>query len=128
MKRFREWDSFPGFPIDGITARRFAKGMAELDLPPLRFDESNSWWKVSESVIRGCVELSRGKYIVGCPDLVENMDVHPVLLKSKPTGKERTPACRRFETTEEPGSGGRPPEFNQHHLVVGDAQRVTPEY
>ena len=37
VKRFREWDSFPGFAIDAITARRFAKGMVELDLPPARF-------------------------------------------------------------------------------------------
>ena len=43
--------------------------------PPLRFDENHPWWKTSEAVIRACVEASRGKYIVGCPDLVENMDV-----------------------------------------------------
>jgi hypothetical protein len=38
VKRFREFDSFPGFGIDAIKARRFAKGALELDLPPLRFD------------------------------------------------------------------------------------------
>ncbi|HEY3798881.1 MAG TPA: hypothetical protein VGL58_11060 [Caulobacteraceae bacterium] len=38
VKRFREFDSFPGFGIDAISARSFAKGLVELDLPPLRFD------------------------------------------------------------------------------------------
>lgn len=44
-------------------------------LPPLRFDEQNHWWRATEQILRRCVELSRGKYIVGCPDLVENVDV-----------------------------------------------------
>ena len=44
-------------------------------LPPLRFDENHPWWKTSEQVIRAGVDRSRGKYIVGCPDLIENMDV-----------------------------------------------------
>jgi hypothetical protein len=44
-------------------------------LPPLQFDENNPWWKISKQVIRACVERARGKYIVGCPDLIENMDV-----------------------------------------------------
>lgn len=37
VKRYRDYDAFPGFGIDAITARRFAKGMVELNLPPLRF-------------------------------------------------------------------------------------------
>ena len=44
-------------------------------LPPLKFDANHPWWRTSEDIIRRCVELSRGKYIVGCPDLIENMDV-----------------------------------------------------
>jgi hypothetical protein len=43
-------------------------------LPPLRFEESNRWWRVTEDILRQCVERSCGRYIVGCPDLVENMD------------------------------------------------------
>ncbi|RVQ68824.1 hypothetical protein EKN06_00925 [Croceicoccus ponticola] len=39
IKRYREWDSFPGFEIDEIDARRFAKAVAEWNLPPLRFAE-----------------------------------------------------------------------------------------
>jgi len=44
-------------------------------LPPFTFDESNSWWKITESVIKECLRLSPGKYMVGCPDLVENLDI-----------------------------------------------------
>lgn len=39
VKRYREVESFPGFDIDEIDARRFVKGIAELNLPPLRFAE-----------------------------------------------------------------------------------------
>lgn len=38
-KRYREYDSFPGFGIDAISAQRFAKSVAELNLPPLRFSD-----------------------------------------------------------------------------------------
>jgi hypothetical protein len=39
VKRYREFDSFPGFEIDEIAARSFAKSIAEWNLPPLRFAE-----------------------------------------------------------------------------------------
>jgi hypothetical protein len=68
--------SQPGFAEDTVWFHPCIENELEPEkLPPLRFDESNSWWKVSENVIRACVELSCGKYVVGCPDLVENMDV-----------------------------------------------------
>ncbi|MES2135527.1 MAG: hypothetical protein V4502_00525 [Pseudomonadota bacterium] len=38
-KRYREMESFPGFSIDQITARRFARVTGELNLPPVRFAE-----------------------------------------------------------------------------------------
>jgi hypothetical protein len=38
-KRYREVDSFPGFTIDEIAARRFAKLTGEVNLPPIRFEE-----------------------------------------------------------------------------------------
>jgi hypothetical protein len=37
IKRYREFDSFPGFDINEISARRFVRSMAEINLPPLRF-------------------------------------------------------------------------------------------
>jgi sugar lactone lactonase YvrE len=38
-KRYREMESFPGFSIDEIAARRFAKLTGEVNLPPIRFAE-----------------------------------------------------------------------------------------
>ncbi|MFP5329703.1 MAG: TolB family protein [Alphaproteobacteria bacterium] len=38
-KRYRELESFPGFEIDEIEARRFARVTGEINLPPVRFAE-----------------------------------------------------------------------------------------
>ena len=68
--------SNPGFAADTVWFYPSMEQELEPEkLPPLRFDENNPWWLASEKIIRACVELSRGKYIVGCPDLIENMDV-----------------------------------------------------
>ncbi|HWA59846.1 MAG TPA: hypothetical protein VG939_00655 [Caulobacteraceae bacterium] len=39
VKRYRDFDSVPGFQIDEIAARRFVKSIAEWNLPPVRFAE-----------------------------------------------------------------------------------------
>ncbi|MFZ9395975.1 MAG: TolB family protein [Erythrobacter sp.] len=39
VKRYRELESFPGFEIDQIDARSFAKAIGEWNLPPVRFAE-----------------------------------------------------------------------------------------
>ncbi len=39
VKRYREFDTFPGFEIDQIPARSFLKSIAEWNLPPVRFEE-----------------------------------------------------------------------------------------
>jgi hypothetical protein len=44
------------------------------DRPPLRFNPRSKWWKLTEDMLRRSAALARGKYIVGCPDLIENMD------------------------------------------------------
>ena len=68
--------SRPGFAEDTVWFHPcIEKELEPEKLPPLRFDENNPWWKISENVIRACVARARGKYIVGCPDLIENMDV-----------------------------------------------------
>ncbi len=43
--------------------------------PPLKFGPENKWWKIQEETLKQSVALGKGKYIVGCPDLVENIDV-----------------------------------------------------
>src|SRR5215471_21230516 len=37
IKRYREYDSFPGFDIDALNGRTYARSMLEWNLPPLRF-------------------------------------------------------------------------------------------
>lgn len=39
VKRYREMESFPGFEIDEIAARKFARLTGEVNLPPVRFAE-----------------------------------------------------------------------------------------
>lgn len=39
VKRYREFDSFPGFDINEIDARAFARSVVEINLPPLRFED-----------------------------------------------------------------------------------------
>jgi len=41
-KRYRELESFPGFDIDEITARKFGRVTGEINLPPLRFAEAGA--------------------------------------------------------------------------------------
>jgi hypothetical protein len=38
VKRYREYDTFPGASIDAISARRFAKSVLEWNAPPWRFE------------------------------------------------------------------------------------------
>lgn len=39
VKRYREYDSFPGFEIDQLNGRTYARSMLEWNLPPLRFSD-----------------------------------------------------------------------------------------
>jgi hypothetical protein len=39
VKRYRDFDSFPGFDIDAISARSFVKALGEWNLPPVRFSD-----------------------------------------------------------------------------------------
>jgi hypothetical protein len=39
VKRYRNYDSVPGFSINAIRARSFVKSIAELNLPPVRFSD-----------------------------------------------------------------------------------------
>ena len=67
--------SQPGFSEDTVWYHPCMESEpAPEKLPPLRFDESNRWWKITEDILRRCVEMARGEYLVSCPDLVENMD------------------------------------------------------
>jgi hypothetical protein len=39
IKRYRDYDSFPGFSIDAIGARSFLKSTEEVNFPPVRFED-----------------------------------------------------------------------------------------
>ncbi len=39
VKRYREYDTLPGFEIDEVAARSFAKSVVEWNLPPVRFED-----------------------------------------------------------------------------------------
>ena len=39
VKRYRDYNSFPGFDIDELGGQNFAKSVLEFNLPPLRFEE-----------------------------------------------------------------------------------------
>lgn len=43
--------------------------------PPIVFDAGNEWWRIQVETIRALMDAGGGNYMVGCPDLVENMDI-----------------------------------------------------
>jgi len=66
----------PGFATDTVWFHPCIETESTPEnLPPLRFDENNDWWRRTEKIIRRCATLADGKYLVSCPDLVENIDV-----------------------------------------------------
>lgn len=44
-------------------------------LPTFKFDQSNRWWQLTEATLKACAGLAQDCYLVGCPDLVENIDI-----------------------------------------------------
>jgi len=68
--------SQPGFAEDTVWFFPGLESVADPEeLPPLRFDPANPWWIISERIVRACVERAQGRYVVGCPDLIENLDI-----------------------------------------------------
>jgi hypothetical protein len=65
----------PGFAEDTVWFHSCIEQELEPEkLPPLKFDPNHPWWRTTEAIMSQCAERARGKYLVGCPDLVENMD------------------------------------------------------
>lgn len=38
------------------------------------FNEKNKWWQLHLDLLKACKRHSQGKYLVGCPDLIEGLD------------------------------------------------------
>ena len=65
----------PGFAEDTVWYQPCLENESEPEkLPPLTFDEDNLWWRITAELLRHCVQLARGQYLVTCPDLIENLD------------------------------------------------------
>ena len=68
--------SEPGFSPETVWFEPCIHEVEEPEtLPPLVFNPESHWWRVTEATCRAAAELGRGKYLVGCPDLVENVDI-----------------------------------------------------
>jgi hypothetical protein len=65
----------PGFAEDTVWFHPCYDQIEPEKMPLLKFDPNCHWWRVTENILRHCAEQAQGKYIVGCPDLVENIDV-----------------------------------------------------
>ncbi|NSW53058.1 MAG: hypothetical protein HPY85_11180 [Anaerolineae bacterium] len=67
--------SEPGLTIETVWFNPvFKDHPAPEELPVLRFQQ-NHWWQVTEKLCRASVRQAQGKYLIGIPDLVENIDV-----------------------------------------------------
>ena len=40
----------------------------------IKLDENNRWWQLHQNLLKESKKLSGGKYLVGCPDLIEGLD------------------------------------------------------
>lgn len=45
------------------------------EIPPLKFDPENEWFKKHIEVVKKCTELANGDFYTTIPDLMENIDV-----------------------------------------------------
>jgi hypothetical protein len=73
--------SLPGFADNTVWFNPCMEDEPEPEkLPPLRFDPDHPFWRTTEAIVRRCADLAREpsspeRYLVGCPDLIENVDV-----------------------------------------------------
>jgi hypothetical protein len=65
--------STPGFSDDTVWFHPVER--QEVLEAPLRLDRANRWWLRQLELIDAAVSRSGGRYPVGCPDLIENLDV-----------------------------------------------------
>ena len=84
----------PGFSEETVWFKPCWKDVAAPEsLPPITFNPTNAWWRLTEETIRACVAQAKGNYLVGCPDLVENIDILAAL---------RDPQALLFDMIERP--------------------------
>ena len=67
--------SEPHFTRDTVWYAPCMDPQAPESHPPLRFNPHNKWWKLTEETMRAAMERADGRYLVGFPDLIENIDI-----------------------------------------------------
>jgi hypothetical protein len=75
LSLYLNYNCTPGFTWETVW---FEPGLA-CDEPELygglRFDPTTRWWHLAEELLRTQTALGQGKYLTGCMDLVENIDI-----------------------------------------------------
>ncbi len=64
--------SEPGFAPDTVWYNPVVDDLQEL--PPLRFDAGARWFQRQMAIIEEGLRIARGRFLVGMPDLIENID------------------------------------------------------
>jgi hypothetical protein len=66
----------PEFSVDTVWYHPVLHACTDLAAAPsFAFNPGNRWWQITETTIRESLALGKGKYFVGCPDLVEGLDI-----------------------------------------------------
>ncbi len=55
------------------------------EVPPLKFDPENKWFKKHIEVVKECTRLAKGDFLTTIPDLMENIDVFASLRGAQDT-------------------------------------------
>jgi len=63
-----------GAELEGREDTIWIRDKADFD-GNIVFDENNRWWQMHLNLLKACKAKSQGNYLVGCPDLVEGLDV-----------------------------------------------------
>ena len=64
--------SEPGFAEDTVWYQPFVT--ESTDPAQITYDPENVWWQAQRNMIEQAAQRAQGRYLVGMPDLVENMD------------------------------------------------------
>jgi hypothetical protein len=90
VKRYRQWYSFPGVPLNSIGGTNFAKAMVEWNLPPLRFRKAGtpgfyaSWMRTSIFATGIETNLDQSEFRRKVGDVGAQLDFRFIALSRQP--------------------------------------------
>ncbi|MFW5845378.1 MAG: hypothetical protein ACOCXJ_04045, partial [Planctomycetota bacterium] len=68
--------SEPGFSDQTVWFLPCWEGIDDpTTIPTVRFDPDAYWYQIHERTCRSMAERAQGRYLIGCPDLIENIDI-----------------------------------------------------